>query len=137
METRMQSTAARAGVAVAGVAAAVALFVVLSGDEDEGGTAGTTATATTPVVEKIVVRDGDPVGGVRELRFRKGERIQFTVQSDRGEAVHVHGYDLEKPVPGGGGPVPFDFAARLDGVFEVELHDHEGDTQIAEITVEP
>jgi hypothetical protein len=74
---------------------------------------------------------------VQKLTFEKGGRIRFTVETDGGEEVHLHGYDVDKPVPPGGGKVSFDLPADLDGVFEVELHRHEGETQIGEITVAP
>jgi hypothetical protein len=135
----MRSTTGRAALVVVAIAAVVFLFVVLSGDDDELGNSDTTpgVTRTTPAVQTIVVRDGEPVGGIQNLSFKKGERIRFAVQTDGGEEIHLHGYDVDKPVPAGGGKVSFDLRADLDGVFEVELHEHAGDSQIAEITVEP
>jgi hypothetical protein len=133
------------------------LFVVLQGgdDNDDGETAqGTTTTVEQqagedggsqgggagedkpqePAVATIVVRDGQPVGGVQELEFAKGERIRFTVESDIAEEVHLHGYDIAKDVSAGG-KVSFDVAATIEGVFEVELE--HSVVSLAEITVTP
>jgi hypothetical protein len=51
-----------------------------------------------------------------------GERVVLRVVSDVDEEVHVHGYDLEKPLPAGV-PVDLPLTATIPGVFEVELHD--------------
>ena len=94
-----------------------------SGEEGKGS-----ATAT------IVIRDGEPVGGVRELEYSAGEQVRFTVRSDVADEIHVHGYDLMKDVPAGGS-VSFAFPADIEGIFEVELEERE--EQIAELRVNP
>jgi hypothetical protein len=91
-------------------------------EEGEGG-------ATT-----IVVKNGEPVGGVQELEYSAGEEARFTVDSDVADEVHVHGYDLMKDVPAGGS-VSFSFPAEIEGIFEVELE--ERGEQIAELRVNP
>ena len=63
-----------------------------------------------------------------------GDTIRFTVSSDQSDEVHVHGYDLEKPV-GPGAPARFSFSADADGIFEVELHG--SGAQIASLEVQP
>ena len=144
------------GLAVAGLAAAAAivLFVVLREDDsDSGGSAATTPTAQTPAKNgpgpgqdgghgqpkepngpAIVVLDGRPVGGVQELTFEKGGRIRFIVESDVADEVHLHGYDIAKPVDAGG-DVKFDVPASIEGVFEVELEERV--VPLAEVTVNP
>lgn len=117
------------------------------GSDDEGTTAGTAAgttetatataeqtTGTIPAGPTIVVRDGQPVGGVRDLEFSSGERAYFWVQSSEAVRVHVHGYDLYGKVPAGG-TFLFGFDADIQGVFEVELEDRA--VQIAELRVNP
>lgn len=135
----------------AGLALAVALFVLLSGDdESEPGSATTPTTQVTepgdkqpepkppeptkPEVPVIEVKDGESVDGVLELSVDKGDDIRFIVTSDAAYEVHLHGYDLAQDVEAGG-KVTFDVPATLDGVFEVELE--ETVTPIAEITVNP
>lgn len=82
----------------------------------------------------IVVRDGEPVGGPRRLRYRKGSRIVFTVRSDAAAEVHLHGYDVSREVPAGGA-ARFSVAATLEGRFEVELEQTQ--TEIARVEVVP
>lgn len=140
----MQSNLARAGILVALAAAAVVLFVVLSGsdadDDGERDTTQGTATATVPAepaVETVTMRDGAPVGGVRRLTYTRGDRIRIRVQLDeKQEDVHIHGYD-EQVVNPGPGRVSFDFPARLDGAYELEAHGPDGDVVLAEIVVNP
>jgi len=93
-----------------------------------------TAAASKPAVETIVVRNGEPVGGVAELTYSAGEEVRFEVRSDVADEVHIHGYDLTKDVPAGG-TVSFSFPAELEGIFEVELEQRV--EQIAELRVNP
>ena len=129
------------------VAAAIALAACGSSDESttaSGGAGGSADSAkSAPEPEKpsgeakvptIVVRDGEPVGGIQELEYSAGEEIRFRVSSDAAEEIHVHGYDLMKDVPAGG-TVEFDFPAELEGIYEAEL---EGlGVQIIELRVNP
>jgi hypothetical protein len=150
----MRSTSARVAIGVATLAAVAVLFVVFAGDDDEGDdTSATTTTTqaqtqtsatneTTPTREEpdvaadqqITVRNGRPVGGVKELSFDSGDRVRFIVTSNVADEVHVHGYDITRDVRPGRS-TRFSFPARLEGVFEVELHDAE--RQIAELRVSP
>jgi hypothetical protein len=142
------STAARAAVGVVAIALAIVLFVVLN-DEDSGDSPepATTQEATVPnepepekperpkpEVATIAVKGGEPVGGVAELSFTKGERIEFVVESDVADHVHLHGYDVFMDIAAGG-RVRFDVPATLEGVFEVELEERV--VPLAEITVNP
>ncbi len=101
-------------------------------------TAGTTETPRaqppSPPVANVQVRNGKPVGGVRQLEFSKGETVDFFVTSDVEDHVHVHGYDLMKDVKPGK-RVRFKFKARLDGQYEVELEDRQ--VEIASLKVNP
>lgn len=82
----------------------------------------------------IVVRNGEPVGGIEELEYSAGDQIRFRVESDVADEIHVHGYDLMEDVPAGGA-VSFDFPAEIEGIFEVELEGRK--EQIAELRVNP
>ncbi|MGH2951443.1 MAG: hypothetical protein ACRDKX_05290 [Solirubrobacterales bacterium] len=159
----MQSRKLSMGVAVVALGIAVALFFVLrddgGGDSDSDTPAQVTTETTTPgetgedepgggggqhaepkpqpdpeQAAEIVVRGGQPVGGVAELEFTKGERIRFVVRSDVADHVHLHGYDVFMDIAAGG-RVEFDVPATIDGVFEVELEDRV--VPLAEITVNP
>jgi hypothetical protein len=105
---------------------------------DTPGGTKTTRTVTekpaAPRPELIVVEDGEPAGGVRQLRFKKGGTVDFRVRSDQPDELHVHGYDIEKELPAGRA-VRVRFPADIDGRFEVELH-HAG-TQVARLEVAP
>jgi hypothetical protein len=144
----VSSNAARATVLVLAIAAAVALFVALSGEDDEASSPTTTAATIAqepggdgaekpkpePKVPVIEIKDGRPVGGVRELTFDAGEEIRFDVASDAPAHVHLHGYDVFRDVPAGG-RTGFAVSADIEGVFEVEIETTA--TQLAEIIVEP
>jgi hypothetical protein len=127
----------------------VVLFIVFAGGDDEGDNQTSTTTSqaqTTPssgttsgepevaADQQITVRDGKPVGGVKKLSYKSGDRIRFVVTSDVADEVHVHGYDIAKDVEAGGS-VRFSFPAKLEGVFEVELESRK--EQIAELRVSP
>jgi hypothetical protein len=104
-------------------------------DDDATGPTATAPGATPePAATLLRVRGGNPVGGVKTIEVEKGDRIRFTVSSDQSDEVHVHGYDLEKPV-GPDAPARFSFTADADGIFEVELHG--SGAQIASLEVQP
>lgn len=128
----MNSNTARALAGVAAIAIAVVLFVVLKDDGDSG--TKTTTEITTKSVPTIVVKEGKPVGGVRQLTYEKGDQIRFKVESDVSDEIHVHGYDIMKDVEAGGS-VSFDFPATIEGGFEAELEGR--GEQIIELTVNP
>jgi len=112
------------------VGAVVLLIVLSSGGSDESST---TDAGKVPTI--VVDKQGHPVGGVQELVYRKGDRIHFKVKVPFEEEVHLHGYDVAKEVPKGGGTVTYDLPAEIEGVFEAELEGHK--EQIIELKVEP
>lgn len=147
----MRSKAGRALLGAALLIAAVVLFVVLQ-DGGDGGTADSgeagspaqtkperggnrgEAKPNEPAIPTVVIENGKPVGGVEELEFAAGDRIRFEVDSDVGDEIHVHGYDVAEEIDAGGS-VRFDFPATIEGVFEVELEDRA--EPIAELRVSP
>lgn len=56
------------------------------------------------------------------VEVKQGEQVRMVIHSDTPDEVHVHGYDLEKPV-GPGQDAVIEFAATQTGLFEVETHD--------------
>jgi hypothetical protein len=128
------------------VAIAIGGLTACGSDDDGAGNATSAATAIEkekaaggedvkkPAVPTIVVRDGEPVGGVAELEYDAGDEIRFRVSSNRADEVHVHGYDVEEEIPAGG-VATLSFPANIEGIFEVELH--ESEAQIAEVRVNP
>jgi hypothetical protein len=141
--TRNQRLAVLALVAVL----AVGGFIVArssggDGDEDRASPAPAATTQAPqaparpapPPVPEVRIRSGKPVGGVQRLTVKRGERVRFVVVSDVEDHVHVHGYDLFRDVAPGR-PARFDFPARIDGLFEVELEDRA--EQIISLRVRP
>ena len=128
------------------LAAAVALLAVLlltggAGDDAEPGSTSARPTATaTPTPTPAGTREPQELeprstpsptarpqppllspGRERTLTFTQGERVRFRVRTDGPEEIHVHGYDIERPVPAGE-TVTVAFEASIAGIFEVELH---------------
>ena len=100
----------------------------------ETTTTTTDTTAATPTTITIVVKDGRPQGGIERPTIEKGDKVVVVVRTDAGEEVHLHGYDIEKPVTAGE-PVRIPFTANLPGRFELELH--HPDALLAVIEVRP
>lgn len=141
----------RIAIVAVGLVAAILAFVALqpADDENTASTATTpaptqTATATTsaattsaPEAETFTlrVRDGQPVGGVQTISAQRGDDIRIRVTADAPEEVHLHGYDIERPVgPGEPALLTID-DADLEGIFEIELHG--SGVQIANLRVSP
>jgi hypothetical protein len=97
-----------------------------------------TTTGTTPVAQaKVITIDvvkGVPQGGIQRPTVDKGDKVVLVVRTDSGEAVHLHGYNIEKDVvPGQAVRLPF--TANIAGRFEVELHPT--DALLAVLEVKP
>jgi heme/copper-type cytochrome/quinol oxidase subunit 2 len=88
----------------------------------------------TPDVPTIVVKGGQPVGGVKKIEVEEGDQVRFRVVSDVADEIHVHGYDLMKDVSAGG-QVTFAFKASITGIFEAELEGR--GEQILSLRVDP
>jgi hypothetical protein len=142
------STTQRLTLLAGAVVVIVLGFVLLSNGGDDGNQGAVTTTATAPETTTaaapatapepavaVEVRGGKPVGGVKTITLRKGDRAAIVVTSpDTTEEVHLHGYDIKRELKAGGS-VRFSFTANLEGIFVMEL---EGSgTQIAKIEVRP
>ena len=139
-------------IVAAAVVVAVGLFVVLRSRNDEGSSAATTsATATTtrgqtttapapepkpppPARVRIVVRGGEPVGGVRNVTVAKDRRVVLIVTSDVADEIHLHGYNLKRDVEAGG-TARLPFKATIVGTVEAELEQR--GLPLARITTQP
>jgi hypothetical protein len=70
----------------------------------------------------IVVRGGQPVGGVKRPEIDEGKQVVLIVRADVSDHMHLHGYDLLADVaPGQPGRIRF--SADLVGRFDLELED--------------
>jgi hypothetical protein len=127
----MQSRTARFGLLAVVVVAAVVVFIVLqSSNSDE-------SSETAKGVQVLRVNNGQPVGGVKTLTYNKDDQVQLEVILNKPEEeIHVHGYEIEKPAEHS--PVRLSFPAKLDGVFEIEVHRlDKTEGPIAELHVNP
>jgi len=98
------------------------------------GTGGSSNSTKDAGPTTVVVKNAQPVGGVKDITFKKGGTVDLTVQSDTADEVHFHGYDVHKDVAKGGS-VHFRFPASIEGKFIVELEDHK--QTLANVTVAP
>jgi plastocyanin len=153
----------RIGLLVAALAVAVVAVVVAvaSGGDDEGDqsartttqaetrTGTQTGTETTeqphetvppePRVTRIRIQGGQVAGGPAAIKVTKGDTVRFVVSSDAPDDIHLHGYDIEKPVEPGR-PARFTFKADIEGIFEIESHvaeDAGRNPLVGKLTVEP
>ncbi len=154
---------ARLPLIAAATIAAVALFLLLRPDDEEPAADAiptTTAAATTQAQTKpgpattptttavttrprprlraatvtVVVRGGRVEGGIRRASVRRNRQVILVVRSDATDEVHLHGYDLRRPITPGR-PVRLPFRATITGRFEVELE--ERGLPIAQLEVRP
>jgi hypothetical protein len=133
---------------VAGALAVLVLaFVLVSpGDEDDEGPASAAQTATAPERDRsqdeaaspattetapaepepvratLRIEGGRPAGGEQTVTARRGDLVRITISGDAPGEVHLHGYDIERPVAPGE-PARLNFTANAEGVFELEEHD--------------
>jgi plastocyanin len=159
----------RIGLLLAALAVAVVAVVVAvasgGGDDDGGQAAQTTATRAEsetggdgtqtetggqteephetvpaqPEPTQIQLRGGQVVGGPADITVTKGDQVVIVVSSDAHDDIHLHGYDIEKPVEPGK-PARFKFKAGIEGIFEIESHvaeDAGRDPLVGKLTVEP
>ena len=149
------SAYARVVVRAGTVLAVVLLLVGCGGDTDAAGTSTETTTTTEtlpptttettppttteepppgPTVVRIRVVNAAPKGGIVRETIDQGDRAVIVVKSDVADEVHLHGYDVSRPVAAGG-TVRLPFRATIPGRFEVELE--ERGVPIGELTVQP
>src|SRR5690349_23244825 len=112
--------------AVAAVLAVVAVVVIVVA----GGGSGSSASSSSSSGKVVTLSPGS----VQKLKYTQGDQVTFEVHSPKADVVHVHGYDIERPVKANG-TITLSFKASINGVFDIEVHST--DTQIGQLTVEP
>jgi plastocyanin len=147
--------------AAAAVVIVLAVVIAASGGDDNGDQAAQTSESTTqeqtatgggetptetqeaappePAVNRIRIQGGNVVGGPADIKVTKGDAVTIVVSSDAPDDIHLHGYDIEKPVEPGK-PATFKFTADIEGIFEIESHkgeDEGRDPLLGKLTVEP
>ena len=115
--------------ALLGIAVVIAVAAVII-----IGTGGSSNSTKDAGPTTVVVKNAQPVGGVKDVTFKKGGTVDLTVKSDTADEVHFHGYDVHKDVAKGGS-VHFRFPASIEGKFIVELEEHK--QTLANVTVAP
>lgn len=91
------------------------------GGHDEGKPGENTAPPADMTI-KAAVRDGEVTPAPRRVQVNQGQTVRLIVKSDHTDAVHVHGYGVEKKVTPSQ-PAVITFTADVPGLFEVETHD--------------
>ena len=111
----------------AGMALAVAGFLVLAGCASSSGPCGPAALS----LEATVTADAmDPSA----LEACKGQDVTITVSSEIDAELHLHGYDIEEELTSGA-TTDITFTADVAGQFIVELHTDTGEVEVAVLTV--
>lgn len=130
----------RLGLVALVVVVAVGGFVIANPGGD--GTKKASGTAAAPV-QKVQIKSGKPVGGVRGLKFTKGDDARIQVSVDKPHLLHLHGYDIEIKVEPGK-TTDMAFTARATGRFPIEEHKSDargghshGEAPLARIEVYP
>lgn len=101
----------------------IAALLLMGAALAAGGSAAAAATPPPrPVTLTIVVGPHGVAGGPKKLTVKKNARVVLRVKSAVGKAVHLHGYDIEKPIRSKTAWVVIPFTAKVTGVFEIELH---------------
>jgi ABC-type glycerol-3-phosphate transport system substrate-binding protein len=99
---------------------------------------GSETTPTTPAAQAKVITirvvGGQPEGGIQRPTIDQGDKVVLVVRTDSGDAVHLHGYNIEQEIVPGK-PLRLPFTANIAGRFEVELHPT--DTLLAVLEVKP
>lgn len=134
--------------ALLAVVAVLALVGCGGGGGDATGTMTDTQPSTTeitsptttqeepadPTLVRIRVVDGASEGGIVRATVAEDARVVIVVTSDAADEVHLHGYDVSRPVAAGG-TARLTFRATIPGRFEIELE--ERGVPIGELTVQP
>lgn len=111
---------------VVGVAVLGALYPVIRALHDQRGAAGASETFRLDIP---AARPDSPPRGFDVRTFedfpvfkaRQGGRLTLTIHSERGGAIHIHGYEKHvELVPNG--DVTVSFEAKNAGLFPVHLH---------------
>ena len=99
----------------------VLLSACASGSSGGSGTAATSGKGRTVSIDVLIAKGKiSPAPGA--LQAKKGDHVDITITSDTADEVHVHGYDIEKPLTPGQ-PTEIQFDATQQGRFEVETHE--------------
>jgi len=134
----------RIGLIAAAGAVAVLAFVIASPTTSTERT-GTTETQSEapappkPAATRIDIHGGEVAAGPVEIPAKNGDTVVIVVSAEAADDIHLHGYDIDKPVESGKA-ARFKFKADLEGEFEIESHAAEDagrDPLVGTLIVEP
>ena len=123
--------------AIAAVIAVVAVVVAVASGDDDGDEPARTTARTTTEAAKPKPKPKPPLltaNSGRTVRVKKGEVARFRARSKTAEELHVHGYDITRPLPAGR-TITVRFPAKIEGVYEVELE--RSHTPVGQLEVRP
>ena len=92
-----------------------------SGGSGSGGSSVGAGSGKTVSID-VTIANGKISPEPGAVEAKKGDHIDLKVTSDKADAVHVHGYDIEKPLVAGQ-TTEIQFDATQQGRFEVETHE--------------
>lgn len=100
--------------------------------------------AAADVAFDLRIEQGRIPDTARLMRVHEGDVVKLRCTSDRPVVLHLHGYDIEKPVAAGA-VAELTFTAAATGRFPIEVHaprkdagrDAQGDAPLAVIEVYP
>jgi hypothetical protein len=123
-------------------ASAVAVLVLAAGcasgsDEPAAGTSGSADSSTAagiasgepnpakePVTVTVAVTDGRVTPKPSRVEVPLGSTVELQVTSDVDDELHVHGFDVEKPLDAGV-TITLELLADEAGLYGVETHETE------------
>ena len=74
------------------------------------------------LIIEATIRGGEVSTADERVEIALGETVRLVILSDSDDELHVHGYDLKRPLTAGE-ELTLEFVADIPGVFEVELED--------------
>jgi hypothetical protein len=99
-----------------------------SGAEPSSSSAGVASgepnPAKEPVTVTVSVTDGRVTPKPSRVKIPLGSEVELQITSDVDDEVHVHGFDVEKPLEAGV-TTTVELLADEAGLYEVEMHETE------------
>ena len=80
------------------------------------------STPSGVLIIEATIRGGEVSTADERVEITLGETVRLVILSDSDDELHVHGYDLKRPLIAGK-ELTLEFVADIPGVFEVELED--------------
>jgi len=123
-------------------ALAAAVLVLAAGcasgsDQPAAGTSGSASSSTAagiasgepnpakePVTVTVAITDGRVTPKPSRVKVPLGSTVELQVTSDVDDELHVHGFDVEKPLEAGV-TTTLELLADEAGLYEVETHETE------------